>query len=310
MTIAHAGFPDAPPPLARRLGGRDAPVLRAHARARRNARAAPPRSARGGVLARRRNPLLRSLRLKGGNDRGDGARPQGQHRTAQQRGHGAAVGGRRAGGDGARERPPLPAAPHQGRRARAHAPVQREHPRVAERRPRRARSQRPRRPLEPADGGAVRRPPRGGGRPAARRAVRRAHRRHDPRGSTATATEGAAYYRIPMSTRHDPPRRLLVNVGATPLRDSARRDRRHHRHRRGHLDARAARGAAADLGEDGVDRPARRGRRARGQHAADRHLQLHADAAAAGAGRRSVDARCSRRSSGRPSAPRRSSTGC
>ncbi|HET7697125.1 MAG TPA: ATP-binding protein [Vicinamibacterales bacterium] len=33
--------------------------------------------------------------------------------------------------------------------------------------------------------------------------------------------EGAAYYRIPMSTRHDPPRRLLVNVGATPLRDSA-----------------------------------------------------------------------------------------
>ena len=34
------------------------------------------------------------------------------------------------------------------------------------------------------------------------------------------STEGAAYYRIPMSTRHDPPRRLLVNVGATPLRDS------------------------------------------------------------------------------------------
>ena len=35
------------------------------------------------------------------------------------------------------------------------------------------------------------------------------------------STEGSAYYRIPMSTRHDPPRRLLVNVGATPLRDSA-----------------------------------------------------------------------------------------
>jgi two-component system NtrC family sensor kinase len=33
--------------------------------------------------------------------------------------------------------------------------------------------------------------------------------------------EGAAYYRIPMTTRHDPVRRLLVNVGATPLRDSA-----------------------------------------------------------------------------------------
>ena len=34
------------------------------------------------------------------------------------------------------------------------------------------------------------------------------------------STEGSAYYRIPMTTRHDPPRRLLVNVGATPLRDS------------------------------------------------------------------------------------------
>jgi two-component system, NtrC family, sensor kinase len=40
------------------------------------------------------------------------------------------------------------------------------------------------------------------------------------RGSSADAPEGAAYYRIPMTTRHDPPRRLLVNVGATPLRDS------------------------------------------------------------------------------------------
>ena len=35
----------------------------------------------------------------------------------------------------------------------------------------------------------------------------------------ATA-DGAAYYKIPLVTRHDPPRRLLVNVGATPLRDS------------------------------------------------------------------------------------------
>ena len=45
------------------------------------------------------------------------------------------VGGRGAGGDGARERPALSPAPHQGRRARADAAVQREHPRVAERRP-------------------------------------------------------------------------------------------------------------------------------------------------------------------------------
>lgn len=41
------------------------------------------------------------------------------------------------------------------------------------------------------------------------------------RGSSAGAPEGAAYYRIPMATRHEPPRRLLVNLGATPLRDDA-----------------------------------------------------------------------------------------
>jgi two-component system NtrC family sensor kinase len=39
-------------------------------------------------------------------------------------------------------------------------------------------------------------------------------------GSKSAAAEGTAHYRIPMSTRHDPPRRLLVNLGATPLRDS------------------------------------------------------------------------------------------
>jgi two-component system NtrC family sensor kinase len=40
------------------------------------------------------------------------------------------------------------------------------------------------------------------------------------RGSSSGAPEGAAYYKIPLSTRHEPPRRLLVNLGATPLRDS------------------------------------------------------------------------------------------
>ena len=40
------------------------------------------------------------------------------------------------------------------------------------------------------------------------------------RGSAAATSEGAAYYRVPMATRHEPPRRLLVNLGATPLRDS------------------------------------------------------------------------------------------
>jgi signal transduction histidine kinase len=34
------------------------------------------------------------------------------------------------------------------------------------------------------------------------------------------ATDGAAYYKIPIVSRHQPPRRLLVNVGMTPLRDS------------------------------------------------------------------------------------------
>jgi two-component system NtrC family sensor kinase len=31
--------------------------------------------------------------------------------------------------------------------------------------------------------------------------------------------EGAALYRVPLATRHEPPRRLLVNVATTPLRD-------------------------------------------------------------------------------------------
>ena len=40
------------------------------------------------------------------------------------------------------------------------------------------------------------------------------------RGGASGAAEGTAHYRVPMSTRHDPARRLLVNLGATPLRDS------------------------------------------------------------------------------------------
>jgi hypothetical protein len=34
------------------------------------------------------------------------------------------------------------------------------------------------------------------------------------------AADGAAYYKIPMRSRHQPARRLLVNIGTTPLRDS------------------------------------------------------------------------------------------
>ena len=40
------------------------------------------------------------------------------------------------------------------------------------------------------------------------------------KGPADGAGEGTAHYRIPMSTRHDTPRRLLVNLGSTPLRDS------------------------------------------------------------------------------------------
>jgi len=41
------------------------------------------------------------------------------------------------------------------------------------------------------------------------------------RGSSTGSPEGSAYYRVPLATRHDPVRRLLVNVGSTPLRDDA-----------------------------------------------------------------------------------------
>jgi PAS domain S-box-containing protein len=41
------------------------------------------------------------------------------------------------------------------------------------------------------------------------------------RGSSTASPEGSAHYRVPMTTRHDQARRLLVNLGATPLRDDA-----------------------------------------------------------------------------------------
>jgi hypothetical protein len=40
------------------------------------------------------------------------------------------------------------------------------------------------------------------------------------RSGTTDSAEGAAHYRVPLRTRHEPERRLLVNVGATPLRDA------------------------------------------------------------------------------------------
>ena len=118
-----------------------------------------------------------------------------------------------------------------------------------------------------------------GRRPPARRDLRAGLPRDRCASARRESPDGAALYRVPLATRHEPPRRLLVNVATTPLRDSDGAIAGTIVDRRGHLGARAARGAAADLREDGVDRPARGRRRARGEHAADRHLELHADAA-------------------------------
>jgi signal transduction histidine kinase len=38
--------------------------------------------------------------------------------------------------------------------------------------------------------------------------------------ATRESSEGAAFYRVPLTTRHEAGRRLLVNVATTPLRDS------------------------------------------------------------------------------------------
>ena len=40
------------------------------------------------------------------------------------------------------------------------------------------------------------------------------------RSARRESPEGAAFYRVPLTTRHEPARRLLVNVATTPLRDS------------------------------------------------------------------------------------------
>ena len=250
------------------------------------------------------------VRLEGRDDRRDGARAQVERRAAQQRGHGAARRRRRAGRDGARERPALPAAHGQGRRARADARVQREHPRVAERRPRwssiattascagtaGSKSCTASATKRPSAAGSIRSSDQGFFE------VLRSARRESP--------DGAALYRVPLATRHDAAAAAAGQRGDDAAARHDGRDRRHDRRRRGHFGARAARGAAADLGEDGVDRPARRGRRARGEHAADRHLELRADADAGRPSRTIRRRRCSRRSSARRSARRRSSTGC
>ena len=104
-----------------------------------------------------------------------------------------------------------------------------------------------------------------------------------------------------------------ARAGAAPARqrrdDAAarfgRRDRRDDRDHRRHFGARAARRAAADFGEDGVDRPARGRRRARGEHAADRASRASRRCCCRAPSRTIRRRRCSRRSSGRRSGPRK-----
>ena len=123
------------------------------------------------------------------------ARPQALERAAQQRGHGAAGGGGRPDGHRARERAALPPAPRQGARARSAARVQREHPRVARRRPAgrgprgqgRAVEHRARDPLR-------RRAQRGRG-PLARRSLRRPVRRGGAGGAPRLADRRRAVAR-------------------------------------------------------------------------------------------------------------------
>ena len=239
--------------------------------------------------------LLRSLRREGGRDRGARHRPQGHRRAAEQRGHGAARRPWRARSRRRSRTPGCTVSSTSRRRnsigcARSTRTFSSRsttgcwssisNDRVVrwntalEQSVRRAarRSHRP--PLDDVFDAPVRRSdraPRGATRPTARRC--RACR---------CACRGAAR-RAPLASSTPP----SCRCGACRRRRLARSA---HRHRRGHHAARAARRAAADLREDGVDRPAGRRRGARGQHAAHRHFELHADAARRRGSRGSADA--------------------
>ncbi len=181
-----------------------------------------------------------------------------------------------------RERPALSPAAPQGLRTGPPALVQREHPRVARRWADGAGAGRSDHPVEPGARAAVR------SRPAPRRwasrsigcstrrwsSVLRAQRRDHPQGASA--------FRVPLTAAasHRQPRPPREHHDGPAAGDRRRRaGLRHHRDLRGHHRTHAARRAAAHLREDGVARRAGRRRGPRGQHAPDRHLQLHADAA-------------------------------
>ena len=203
------------------------------------------------------------------------------------------------------------AAASQGRRARPDARVQREHPRVARRRAGRVRRGRADRPLEPRARGLLR---------------RRARRRRSAgtlgdvfdapfvdalRGRASEHPYGATLYRVPLTCvtpgaePADAGRSSLVNATASAAAESGGRRRRSSSARSccsrtspiacGSRSSCRSPEKMASIGLLGGRR------RARGQHAADRHLELHADAARGRRPRRSDRQRCSRRSSGRRS---------
>ena len=151
-------------PTRAQLGARRAAGGRRVDRPRRPDHHARHGRRRHGALARAGAVLLRPVRVEGPDHRRARARAQGARRAAQLGGSRAARGRRRAGGDRARERPPLSAAPPEGRGTRPAAGVQREHPRVARRRSRGGGRPRPRHAVEPRAGAVARRHARRGGR--------------------------------------------------------------------------------------------------------------------------------------------------
>ena len=102
----------------------------------------------------------------------------------------------------------------------------------------------------------------------------RAERRENPSGSTL--------FRVPLTGRHEDAARAARQRHGGPAPGCAGRRRGGRRNdpadREHHRPGPAGRAAAA-VREDGVDRRAGGGRCPRGQHAVDRHLELHADAA-------------------------------
>ena len=139
------------------------------------------------------------------------------------------------------------------------------------------------RPMEPGAGRHLRPVGGRGERAQARRGVRRAVRRGAARGAARVAQRRVALPRAARRPcgegRRAPPREHRDRAAAGAERPVRHVDGRQHHHHRGRHRARAPRRAAADFRQDGVGRPAGRRRRARSEHAADRHLELHADAA-------------------------------